>query len=92
MLLLTFNMVLSIMPTILKLDGYRFFFFSLEGNEPPHIHVEHGNKVAKYWLNPLNLANSAGFKNHELTKVKAIIIEYRIIFLEKWHEYFGNQI
>jgi hypothetical protein len=45
------------MPTVLKVQGYRFFFFSQEGNEPPHIHVEHGDKVAKYWLNPTNLAS-----------------------------------
>ncbi|MCK4624971.1 MAG: DUF4160 domain-containing protein [Phycisphaerae bacterium] len=28
------------MPTVLRKSGYRFFFFSLEGFEPPHIHVE----------------------------------------------------
>jgi hypothetical protein len=78
------------MPTILRIDGYRFFFFSLEGSEPPHIHVEHGSKVAKYWLNPMNLASAVGFRNHELTKIKAIVLEHRIIFLEKWHEYFSN--
>lgn len=78
------------MPTVLKLDGYRFFFFSLEGNEPPHIHVEHGDKVAKYWLKPIELASSAGFRSHELTKVRAIVIEHRLVFLEKWYEYFSS--
>jgi hypothetical protein len=78
------------MPTILKIDGYRFFFFSLEGNEPPHIHVEHGSKVAKYWLNPINLADSTGFRSHELTKIRAIVIEHRIVFLERWNDYFSN--
>ena len=34
------------MPTILRILGFRFFFFSGEGAEPPHIHVEHGDKVA----------------------------------------------
>ena len=29
------------MPTVLRIDGHRFFFYSLEGQEPPHIHVEH---------------------------------------------------
>ena len=33
------------MPTVLNIKGYRFFFFSLEGNEPPHIHIEYGDKV-----------------------------------------------
>jgi hypothetical protein len=78
------------MPTVLKLKGYRFFFFSLEGNEPPHIHIEHGDKVAKYWLTPVNLASSSGFRSHELSKVRLIVIEHQKLFLEKWNEYFSN--
>ncbi|OGT47127.1 MAG: hypothetical protein A3F17_02300 [Gammaproteobacteria bacterium RIFCSPHIGHO2_12_FULL_41_15] len=78
------------MPTILIIKGYRFFFFSLEGNEPPHIHVEHGEKVAKYWLDPVNLASSYGFRSHDLTKVRAIVIENRVKFLEKWNEHFSS--
>jgi hypothetical protein len=78
------------MPTILKIKGYRFFFFSLEGNEPPHVHVEHGDKVAKFWLNPINLASSYGFRGYELTEVRAIIMKYSKKFLEKWNEHFGN--
>ena len=80
------------MPTVLKIRGYRFFFFSLEGNEPPHIHVEYGNKVAKFWLEPINLGSSSGFRSYELTKIRAIVIEYRINFLEKWNEHFSNSI
>jgi len=57
------------MPTVLILRGFRFFFFSGEGSEPPHIHIEHGDKVAKYWLSPLELAESEGFRSHELTKL-----------------------
>jgi len=78
------------MPTVLRLLGFRFFFFSGEGSEPVHIHVEHGDKVAKYWLNPVELAGSEGFRNHELTRVRALVIENRTLFLEKWHEYFGD--
>lgn len=79
------------MPTILVTQGFRFFFFSGEGNEPPHIHAEHGDKVAKYWLNPVELSSSAGFRSHELKKVRTLVIEHRALFLEKWNEYFGNQ-
>ena len=78
------------MPTVLLLRGFRFFFFSGEGGEPPHIHVEHGDKVAKYWLEPVQLAISEGFRSHELTKVRTIIIEHKILFLEKWNEHFSN--
>ncbi|AVM72919.1 DUF4160 domain-containing protein [Magnetospirillum gryphiswaldense] len=57
------------MPTVLIFAGYRFFFYSLEGNEPPHIHVERGDDVAKYWLSPVQLAESHGFRSHELNRV-----------------------
>jgi len=30
------------MPTVLRIEGFRFHFYSDEGNEPPHIHVEYG--------------------------------------------------
>jgi len=78
------------MPTVLKVQGYRFFFFSQEGNEPPHIHVEHGDKVAKYWLNPTNLASSYGFRSHELSKMRMLVNEHNELFLEKWYEYFSR--
>lgn len=78
------------MPTVLRVKGYRFFFFSLEGNEPPHIHIEQGNRVAKYWLSPVNLASSSGFRSHDLTKIRELVVSYRTEFLEKWHEHFGR--
>lgn len=78
------------MPTVLKIKGYRFFFYSLEGNEPPHIHIEHGDKVGKFWLDPINLASSNGFRSHELSEVRLLVIQHKQLFLEKWHAYFGN--
>ena len=78
------------MPTILLTQGFRFFFFSQEGNEPPHIHVEHGDKVAKYWLNPVELASSEGFRSHEMKKLRMLVIEHKVLFLEKWNEHFSN--
>lgn len=38
------------MPTILRIDGHRFFFYSRETHEPPHIHVQTAEKAAKFWL------------------------------------------
>ncbi len=78
------------MPTVLNVKGYRFFFFSMEGSEPPHIHVEHGDKVAKLWLNQISLASSYGFRSHELVKIRLLVIEHRELFLERWNEYFSN--
>ena len=81
----------GLVPTVLRINGFRFFFFSGEGSEPPHIHIERNDSVAKFWLSPLDLAMSAGFRNHELTQIRALVIEHRIMFLEKWNEYFSNQ-
>lgn len=76
------------MPTILRVLGYRFFFYSLEGTEPPHVHVEHADSVAKFWINPVALAESHGFRSHELNRLRALVIEHRSDFLEAWNAYF----
>jgi Domain of unknown function (DUF4160) len=78
------------MPTVLRIGPYRFFFYSNEKNEPPHIHVENDEKVAKYWLEPVELASSHGFRSHELTRVRELVVEHRETFLEAWNEHFGG--
>jgi hypothetical protein len=40
------------MPTILYVQGWRFHFYSNEGNEPMHVHAEKGDAECKYWLYP----------------------------------------
>ncbi|MCW5983177.1 MAG: DUF4160 domain-containing protein [Bryobacteraceae bacterium] len=79
------------MPALLRVRGYRFFFFSLEGREPPHMHVAHAGRYAKYWLEPVELANNRGFRGHELTTIREIVIENREFFLEMWLEYFSGK-
>src|SRR5262245_37627615 len=54
------------MPTILRSGPFRFFFFSNEGREPPHIHVRAGGDEAKFWLDPVALASNYGFNGREL--------------------------
>ena len=76
------------MPTVLKIEGYRFFFYSGENNEPPHIHVEWDDKIAKYWLAPVDLASSRRFRAHELNVVRGLVEEHNEMFLEAWHDHF----
>ena len=78
------------MPTVLRIGRFRFFFYSNEGLEPPHIHVEDAEKVAKYWLQPVELASNHGFRSHELTEIRVLTMEYCEQFLEAWNGYFGN--
>jgi len=79
------------MPTVLTLKQYRFYFYSRETNEPPHIHVEWGDKLAKYWLEPVELASYKRFRDHELSTVRRLIEEHRDQFLGAWHEYFDTE-
>ena len=76
------------MPTVLLAEGFRFFFFSNEGTEPPHIHVERGDGYAKFWLEPVELADVVGLKTPELSRARLLVIQHRIDFREKWREYF----
>jgi hypothetical protein len=76
-------------PTILRIGPYRFFFYSNENNEPAHIHVQRERALAKFWLNPVALASSAGFPAQELTKLSRLVQENATIFVEAWNEFFG---
>ena len=78
------------MPTVLRVRGYRFFFFSNEGHEPSHIHVETAEKYAKFWLNPVVLAKSVGYNAKELGQLQKLVKEHRDFLEEKWHEFFGS--
>ena len=78
------------MPTVLRLSGFRFFFYSMEGSERPHIHVEHGDDVAKFWLDPVAVAESHGFRLHDLNRLRLLVIEHRLAFMEAWNAHFGR--
>ena len=78
------------MPTALRIEGYRFFFFSNEGNEPVHIHVESGDGYCKFWINPASLAYSAGFNSTELNKIRKLVDQHSNQIEEKWNEHFGK--
>ena len=81
----------SEMPTVLRVGGYRFFFFSREGREPPHIHVEQAERYAKFWLSPVSLANTRGFRSNELSELFGLVLEHRTLFEENWNEHLRNQ-
>ena len=77
------------MPTVLRIKGYRFGFFSADGDEPPHVHVSKDGNQAKFWLDPVHLAKDAGFARHELAEIFDLVREHQQQLLKGWHEYFG---
>lgn len=80
------------MPVIFRFQGYRFFFFSNEGDplEPCHIHIRKGGAIAKFWLKPeVRLAQAYDISPVELRKLLKLTEQHRELFEEKWHEYFS---
>ncbi len=78
------------MPTVLRIGGYRFFFYANENREPRHIHVQREQMLAKFWLKPLALASSTGFAPHELTRLMRIVEQHQHKFVEAWNEFFKS--
>jgi hypothetical protein len=78
------------MPTIARLGPYRVFFFSNEGAEPPHVHIQRERSLAKFWLEPVALATVYGFRARELRELERIVGENQRTWMEAWHEFFGR--
>lgn len=76
------------MPTVLKIGPYRLFFYASDRDEPPHIHVEREDKIAKFWLNPVRLQSSGGFSRREIGRIQRRLSENHRKLLEVWNEYF----
>jgi hypothetical protein len=75
------------MPTVLKEGPYRFYFYSNEKGEPPHVHVQRERFIAKFWLQPVSLASSKRFSSHELRIIQKFVEKNRDKFLEAWNEH-----
>lgn len=78
------------MPAVLRDGPYRFFFWSRENNEPPHVHVRRERFEAKFWLEPVGLAGNLGFARHELGEIGRLVGQHRDLLLERWHDHFGQ--
>jgi len=77
-------------PTVHREGPYRFFFYSADRNEPPHVHVERNANRAKFWLDPVRLARSGGFGSAEVRQVEHLVTARAEFLLEAWNEYFVN--
>jgi len=80
------------MPVVLRYKGFRFFFYSNEGNprEPLHVHVRSGGDEAKLWLEPeVRVAVSYGFAAGTLRELVEVVQANREMIERAWHDYFG---
>jgi hypothetical protein len=77
------------MPTIDDIGPYKFYFYSAEGSELPHVHVRRDKAVAKFWLLPMRVARSRGFQSPELRTIAKLVEENKDRILEAWNEHFN---
>ena len=80
------------MPVVLRVDGFRFLFYSNEGDprEPAHIHVLRGRDEAKFWLRPeIALAYNDGFNARTLNRVGKLVELHRDDLESAWYEHFA---
>ena len=77
------------MPTVLRIKGFRFFFY-VNDHTPMHIHIEKGDGTAKFTLEPIELVKSKRLKASEISEIRKLIIENIEHFKYKWDEYFNN--
>ncbi len=77
------------MPTVMRSGPYRFYFYSHEPNEPPHVHVDRDDMSAKFWLQPVGLVRNTGFSARELRRIEGLVSKHREQFLEAWNGHFG---
>jgi hypothetical protein len=75
------------MPTIF-IESYKFRFYSSDFKEPPHVHVIHGDSVAKIWLQSFSVAYNHGYNSSELNYIVKLTQSHHTELLEKWNDYF----
>ena len=79
------------MPTILFINGFRFYFYSNENDEPMHIHIEKAKGNGKVWLKPdITIAYMHNFSPNEIRHIIEIIEQEIVTLRNKWNEFFSK--
>jgi len=73
-----------------KIGGYLFQFYSSDENEPPHVHVKRSGRVAKIWLNGIEVEYNRGYNAPDLNQILRLTYESLDELLEMWHDHFNQ--
>ncbi len=77
-------------PTVFKVGGLRFYFFSRE-EARMHVHVQSASGEAKFWLEPeVQLDQSHGLGAKELKDATRIVEERADEIRSAWRRHFGG--
>ena len=74
------------MPVVLRVKGYKFWFYEADLNEPPHVHVGKESREAKFWLKPVALARAGRLKPVDLQEIKRIIEDNHDFLVRAWEK------
>ncbi len=58
--------------------------------EPPHVHIIHGEHVAKIWLVPISVEYNRGYNPPELNRILKLTRQNQEKLLEVWNDYFSR--
>ena len=77
-------------PTVFRVGGYRFFFFSRE--EPRmHVHVYRSGGEAKFWIEPkIELAQNYGLTTRQLSDARRLTMEHKDEIRAAWKVHFRS--
>ena len=81
------------MPVVFRQNGFRFHFFSDEGDprEPIHIHVSKPGADAKFWLYPeVIIAYNRGFNAKTCNALSKIVAEHIQLIEDAWNDHFSQ--
>ena len=74
------------MPVVLRVKGYKFWFYEADLNESPHVHVGKESREAKFWLKPVALARAGRLKPVDLQEIKRIIDDNHDFLVRAWEK------
>jgi len=74
------------MPVVLRVQGYKFWFYMADVVEPSHVHVGKAGKEAKFWLKPVKVARTGKFHQVDLNEIEHIIEDNLDFLLSAWEK------
>ena len=78
------------MPTLLRLFGLRFFFWSRE-HKPIHVHVENADGIAKFEIETeVILIENHGLQPKDIKLAESVLEKNRELLLMEWNNYHGK--
>lgn len=73
------------MPVVLRIKGYKFWFYEADLGEPAHVHIGKDGKEGKVWLDSIKMARAGKFKAIEQREIERIIKSNHEFLMTAWN-------